>query len=537
MTTKPQVRAGIYARKSSEDVNVESGQPSRSVAGQLTDCRQLAWRLGWTIVTEYPEDDTSAFKKRVVTLPDGRRVKRNVRPLWTKLLDDLYHGRIEALVAYDLDRSMREPRDLEDLIEIAEQQGRPVESVTGSLRLDNDANITMARVMVAVANKSSRDTSRRVTKSVRERAASGTWHGGSVPFGYRITGGKSVKLPNGRTRVSRGKLTVDPKKAKKIRDAAERALRGESLYSITEGWNREGFLTQFGKHWRTSTLAALLVRPALIGMREHEGTLHKAQWKPILDEDTRTRLQALFADPARRFMPSSVDARGGKFPLGGLTFCANDHRDGSCHKRLISQRFLGTQRLICHKQATDGCGKLSINYEPLQEFVLDMLFARLSSPEWLASLNRRDTSTTDPVRALSDELGEIDRQRLRVGDAVVMGAYTKAQGETKVRELDEKAERLRLKIGEITLAGQFAHVETAADARALWEALGERDDVVTQRAFLARFIDRVLVAPHPAGYPTHLTVRKGESNEDLVARRWDHQRDMLRRRVKISWRE
>ena len=51
----------------------------------------------------------------------------------------------------------------------ARAPGIEIRSVSGSLRLDNDGDITMARVLVTMANKSSRDTSRRV-KGVRRSA-------------------------------------------------------------------------------------------------------------------------------------------------------------------------------------------------------------------------------------------------------------------------------------------------------------------------------------------------------------------------------
>lgn len=38
--------------------------------------------------------------------------------------------------------------------------------------------------MVAVANKSSRDTSRRVARRAQQRAEEGRWHGGWAPYGY-----------------------------------------------------------------------------------------------------------------------------------------------------------------------------------------------------------------------------------------------------------------------------------------------------------------------------------------------------------------
>jgi hypothetical protein len=55
---------------------------------------------------------------------------------------------LTVLVALDLDRLARDPRDLEDLMDVVEASSPriPVQSVTGPLRLDNNADVAMARV-------------------------------------------------------------------------------------------------------------------------------------------------------------------------------------------------------------------------------------------------------------------------------------------------------------------------------------------------------------------------------------------------------
>lgn len=79
------------------------------------------------------------------------------------------------MVAYDLDRAVRDPRDLEDLIDAKVLYGFRVASTTASLRLDSDGDIAMARVLVAMANKSSPDTARgsRVRRGSRRSRVAG----------------------------------------------------------------------------------------------------------------------------------------------------------------------------------------------------------------------------------------------------------------------------------------------------------------------------------------------------------------------------
>jgi hypothetical protein len=137
-------RAVVYVRISDDPSGLERG-----VGRQEADCRALAQDLGLVVV--------STFKQRTVTLPSGEKVRRVVRPMFRAMLALLAEGGADVMVAYDLDRAVRDPRDLEDLVDARTLHGFKVRSGAGSLRLDTDSDVAMARVLVAMANKSSAD--------------------------------------------------------------------------------------------------------------------------------------------------------------------------------------------------------------------------------------------------------------------------------------------------------------------------------------------------------------------------------------------
>ncbi|MFF0628027.1 recombinase family protein [Streptomyces sp. NPDC004296] len=60
-----------------------------------------------------------------VTKPDGTIDWVVLRPEFRQLLADLALGVIDGVIFYDLDRLVRQPRDLEDLIDIVEYVKRP----------------------------------------------------------------------------------------------------------------------------------------------------------------------------------------------------------------------------------------------------------------------------------------------------------------------------------------------------------------------------------------------------------------------------
>jgi DNA invertase Pin-like site-specific DNA recombinase len=74
------------------------------------------------------------------------------------MLKDLETGVIQGIVVYDLDRLARQPKDLERIIDIYDRKPLIFATVQGSIDLSTPDGRTMARVLVAMANKSSMDT-------------------------------------------------------------------------------------------------------------------------------------------------------------------------------------------------------------------------------------------------------------------------------------------------------------------------------------------------------------------------------------------
>lgn len=279
------------------------------VADQERHGRAHADRLGWAIGPAAThviiENDTSAYKRRKIKLPDGRHELRTVRPKFrripglessqTPVLEMLATGQADGLIALDLDRTVRDPRDLEDLIDVVESRHPriPVESVTGSLRLANDADISMARVMVAIANKSSRDTARRVANARLRQAVTGQFGGGGRRYGREADG-----------------VTLREAEAEEIRQAAAKVLAGASLREITANLRQRQVPTVTGKPWTPATLRDILLRPSNYGAAVHRGEVVKEDAFPPLLADDRERAQEIhlalvriLTDPARSTTP------------------------------------------------------------------------------------------------------------------------------------------------------------------------------------------------------------------------------------------
>lgn len=380
------MRAVIYVRISDDREGQAAG-----VGRQEADSRALAERLGWQVADVVIENDTSAFKRRRVRRPNGRTELRVMRPGFQRMLELLDSGAADGLIAYDLDRTARDPRDLEDLIDIVEQRTPrlPVMSVSGSLRLDNDADVTMARVMVAVANKSSRDTQRRVARKHQEIAESGRYAGGgNRRYGYEKDG-----------------TTIREDEAAAIREAVDRLLAGESANSIARDFDSRGIKPVKAERWAGRSLIGILGSARIAGLRVYQGeVLTKATWPAIIDEETRDRVLAQL----------ELNSRGLGKPVlrywaNKLLFC------GRCGEPLYGAQQVvkgrgasSTYRYWCAYTANrSGCGRIGIDGVKVEAEVRRQVLAYLDRPDVAMALSQATSGAS--IEATRKALAEDER--------------------------------------------------------------------------------------------------------------------------------
>lgn len=400
------------------------------VGRQEVDGRTLADRLGWNIAEVIVENDTSAYKRRQVRLPDGSTALRTVRPGFRSTIDKLASGERDGLLAYDLDRTARDPRDLEDLIDVVESKSPriPVESVTGSLRLANDADITMARVLVAVANKSSRDTARRVARKHEQLAAEGKPGGGGFRgYGYSAEGHKVVPEEAAVLREIAARILgdwsgwTDQQRVKIDREV------GESLNSIAEDLSRRDVPTVTGTPWSGRSVGSVVSKPSVAGLRTHKGqVVGKAVWEAILPEDRWERVCERLA------------MRAGTADLTLQRWLRGVLRCSKCQNTLSSSHGNSGPRYWC-APADEGCGKIAIKAEPAETEVARQVLDLLTRRNVLHRLQRLTAmEVTDEARSeLADDEAQLkELARMWARRDITFGEYTEARTiiEKRVKE-------------------------------------------------------------------------------------------------------
>jgi DNA invertase Pin-like site-specific DNA recombinase len=343
-------RVAVYTRISRDDEGDGLG-----VARQREDCERLADLRGWDVAKVYEDNDVSAFKRNVR------------RPEFELMLSDLADGLIDGVVAYDLDRLARQPKDLERLIDLYDEHKRRLfATVTNDVNLGSADGRTMARIMVAFANKSSHDASRRIQRKHLELAQQGKPNGGPAPYGW-LKGGRKI----------------DAEAAEHIRAAQKQLMAGVRIGTIRTDWQKRGVghpregTTRLAHHH----VEHMLTSPRLCGFRTYRGEILLdddgqpviGDWDPINTVEEWEAVCAVVAERKRK-APGRSLAR--KYLLSGIARC------GLCHAKIRGQNNRkwkpGSKASRFSYQCSvvnGGCGQVGRVGEPVDEFIISLVLA------------------------------------------------------------------------------------------------------------------------------------------------------------------
>ncbi|MCA1702554.1 MAG: recombinase family protein [Actinobacteria bacterium] len=467
--SRPTVRcAAIYCR-----ISLDRAGAGLGVARQQEDCRELATRLGWPVADVYVDNDVSAYSGKP-------------RPAWQQLLAHVKSGAVDAVLCWHVDRLTRSPRELEDVIDLADRHGLALATVTGDIDLQSPTGRMVARLLGASARYESEHKGERQRRQIQQAAEAGRQvAGGRRPYGYALARG-----------TGRITATVDPVEGPIVSDCARRVLAGESIASIVRDLNQRGVLTSAGNPWNRTTLRRMLCSARISGRREHipgdsyqgvrplvgEIVSTESDWPAIISVADSDRLRALLTRPDRRL--TTGGAR--KHLLSGILHCAR------CGCPMVGRSSRGVLRYVCNKNPDGGkaaCGRMYITAAPTDDAIHYAVLAALNSPAMAQRLRQREAPEQDlhtRIRAYEDQLealaadhgnGEISRSEWRAARAPI------------VSRLDAARQRLIQSTQISTLDG---FVGTYEEMCVRWDAA----NVSQRRAVVTAVLDKVLV--HPA---------------------------------------
>jgi site-specific DNA recombinase len=381
------MHVAVYLRQS-----FDRNDDQLAVARQREDCVALCEHRGWTW-TEYEDNDYSATSGKP-------------RPAYLQMLTDIRSGAVNGIVAWHVDRLYRQPRDLEDLIDLANARNLALATVSGDIDLSTDMGRLVARLLGATNKAEVERKSARQKRANQQARAAGKWNRTGVRrFGYDRQG-----------------RALAPE-ASLLRQAATDVLAGKSLRSIAIKWNDQGLRTVNNSKWTTLQLRRMLLNPLYAGLMTYRGHVVGAgDWEPVLSKDIHAGLVAFLSDPSRR--PSVSFER--RHMLSTVARCRQ------CDGPLYAVYPGGA-----HRGATYACrpsAHVARSAAVLDEYVEALVLAWFSQPKTRKRLSKLLNGGSDvDVKALQaqqdalqarmDELarmftsGDIDSSQLRSGTA------------------------------------------------------------------------------------------------------------------------
>jgi len=322
-------RAAVYLRISNDD-----HQTGLAVERQREDALTIVAARGWTLAGEYVDNAISASKRQVR------------RPEYDRMEADFRAGRFGAIVCYDLDRLTRQPRQLEDWIDAAEEEGLILVTANGEADLSTDGGRLFARMKAAVARAEIERKGARQKRANIQRAQSGKPVPTRRRYGYETDG-----------------VTPREPEAEVVRSMFAQFEQGQSIRAISLRLQREKVPTGGGKSWPTSRVRYILNSPFYAGRALHKGAETESDTiVPIVSAELSEHVRAILADDKRR----TTTGPKPKHLLTGIARCVAP----GCNRTL---HHLSTY--AC--QAAAMKGHISILTRTLDDRVLDEVAAAI----------------------------------------------------------------------------------------------------------------------------------------------------------------
>lgn len=176
-------------------------------------------------------------------------------PDFQRMLHDIQAGKIRAIVCYKLDRIGRKTTDLLRLMDFLEKYN--VDLLICSNGINTASGVSKIFIQIfAVIAEFERDTlTERITDNMMELSKDGRWMGGKTPFGFTI---RRVTTGSGKGKSAFSYLESVPEEKKVVERLYELFLTNRSIKKTADALNQEGYRTQSGSAFNTSTTRLIL---------------------------------------------------------------------------------------------------------------------------------------------------------------------------------------------------------------------------------------------------------------------------------------
>lgn len=450
------VRAAIYLR-----ISQDRELDGLAIERQREDCENLAKFRRWEVVETYVDQSKGATDKT------------KKRPVYDQMVADYHAGRFNAIVCYDLDRLTRQPRQLEDWIDWAEERGLQLVTANGDADLSTDGGRMYARIKAAVARAEMERKSARQSRAHVQRAERGRPPKGVRPLGY-ATEGKLIRREaaavkaiyaafdggaslRGIARALSGIEETDAAKAEQVQGVprmpghsrtlviernAKRAAEGLPPRDVPED-----------KPWAESTVLGILRNPRYAGysvytdVKDRRSTIQSNQKRKAELEASKGEPVLMVKGKRRAWRDYIARDHDGQLVKGKWTPLVSEDLWQRVQERLddpsrvtnrigTHRRHLGSGLYLCGlceepiRGASRGyrCkhGHINRTGTPIDDFVLKAVADRLRKPDALRNVPATDSPRLAGLQAeIAEHQGRIARAERDYDDGLLEAADLK----------------------------------------------------------------------------------------------------------------
>jgi DNA invertase Pin-like site-specific DNA recombinase len=378
------IPAVLYGAKSTEDVH-------GSIPDQLRDCKALAEREGWEVLSEFTDEGFSAYTgnrgpglREAEALAVAAAAEHGTCLLVAQHSDRLARGAGDAPKAADHlgELYFRFKRQRVTIHTVQEGEIDGIRAFISGMRNTEDSH----RKCAAIAS------------GMRRHAERGRLNGGPRPYAYRY---------------GRDGLEVVNHEAEIVRRIFKEFLAGRSITAIARGLHRDNIPTSKGGLWRGPTVSGILGNVVYIGKIHPNGDVYDGTHAGIVPTETFERVQDMLANRPNR--------KGGRPPKGRHLF-----RDGmlrcECGEAIVPRTNGGYQLYYCNGRSKLGVEHCSMPYvrRALIDNAVYRYFERvgLDVEATRAQLSDERERRLAEVEALHDqadrEVGRLEGQLVRI---------------------------------------------------------------------------------------------------------------------------
>lgn len=444
------LRAAIYVRISQDRTGEELG-----VDRQREQCEKLATSRGWTVVKVYVENDTSA---------KGHKA----RPQWEAMMAEVEAGRIDVVIGWTIDRTLRSGKDRLRMLESGKAHNLVISLVRGNdMDLSTPSGRLAADILGAVALAEIEMKSDRQKAAHAQAAKQGRRIGGRRPFGFEQDG-----------------MTIRPAEADAVVAAFNDYLAGTAILAIAKQWNAAGLLSGVPSKtgepatWGHGGVRQVLRNARYIGVRTHNGEeVGPAAWPALVPESTFRAVNALLDSSA-----SATKPRGGRRLLTGIAKCGGGKLDDNepCG---LTVHVGGTK---AHLPPVYRCptGKhVSRRASFIEEDVTDVLVALLSDPRRAALFVQAESG--DNSAHLQKQAADLRNEMDAIAMERVQRKITPHQFTLMNDDLMAQLAEIEIEMTSSTRSTTISQLVRGGFTRAKWDDL----DIGKQRTVVDAVLD------------------------------------------------